>query len=78
MFLCIFHLQFTVSDIPLVTTAYITLLVPNNDPLIYTDNMDPFTINGLTIQKGINYTVTGYGENILGNGTNTSIMICML
>ena len=40
--------------------------------------MKPFEFEGLTIQRGINYTVTGFGENIVGNGSSTSItVICM-
>ena len=32
----------------------------------------------ITVMRGIAYTASIFGENILGNGTNTSIVICML
>ena len=72
-----FHPQFNDTDIILpVSTAYFSL-VPNNDPQIFTDSTKPFMFEELTIQRGINYTVTGFGENIIGNGSTTSTVICM-
>ena len=32
----------------------------------------------ITLHRGVNYTVTGFGENALGNGSNASLSICML
>ena len=72
-----FRSQFNDIILLPVSTAYFSL-VPNNDPQIYTDSMKPFEFEELTIQRGINYTVTGFGENIIGNGSNTSIVLCML
>ena len=76
--LSVLHFQFNESVIYIlpVTTAYFSL-VPNNDPQIFTDSMKPFEFEELTIQRGINYTVTGFGENKVGNGSATSTVICM-
>ena len=41
------------------------------------DNMQSFSLS-VDIVRGINYTVTGFGENSLGNGSITTQLICRM
>ena len=46
--------------------SYNVAIIPADTTQYYND----------TIMRGVNYTISVLGENIIGNGTANSIMIC--